>query len=564
MAESLKLPTGIDNFKKIRTDNYYYVDKTSLIEQVLENGSEVTLFTRPRRFGKSLNISMLQNFFSIGTNPALFDGLYISGNKELCSKYMGKYPVVSISLKGVDADSYEKACAQLARIINREARRFQFLLESDKLTDVDKALLVELLEREMTEDAITNSLQALTELLEINYDKQVVVLIDEYDVPLAKAHENGYYDKMVLLIRNMFGNVLKTNSSLAFAVLTGCLRIAKESIFTGLNNFKVYSITNADFDETFGFTDDEIRKMLRYYEMEDKYDEVREWYDGYRFGKADVYCPWDVVNYCNDHLNHPDAMPENYWMNTSGNSVINHFVDSINEPDMLTKTELEWLVNGKTVIKRIDEMVTYDELYSSMDNLWSTLFMTGYLTQRGRECDGRYCLAVPNREIRNIITERVMRLFDNEVKQDGKMVDEFCDALLNENTSEAEKLLTQFLNKTISIRDTFVRKTIKENFYHGILLGILCYKNTWRVSSNQESGDGYSDILIEVGDSDTGIVIEVKYVDDEKLLEKACCEALRQIDEKDYGQALVQDGIEHVIKYGIAFSLKSCKVLLHN
>lgn len=410
MATNLKLPTGIDNFKKIRTDNYYYVDKTFLIEQVLENGSEVTLFTRPRRFGKSLNISMLQNFFDIGTAPELFDGLYISKNKELCEKYLGKYPVISISLKGVDADSYEKACAQLVRIINREARRFQFLLESDKLSYVDKDLFLELLKRNMEEDTITSSLQELTELLEIHYGKQVVVLIDEYDVPLAKAHENGYYDKMIILIRNLFGNALKTNNSLAFAVLTGCLRIAKESIFTGLNNFKVYSITNVEFDETFGFTDNEIKNMLQYYGLDNHYDEVKEWYDGYRFGKADVYCPWDVVNYCNDHINNPDAKPENYCMNTSGNNVINHFVDSINEPDMLTKTELEWLVNGETVIKKVNEMITYDELYSSIDNLWSTLFMTGYLTQRGRESDGRYCLAIPNREIRNIITERVLTL----------------------------------------------------------------------------------------------------------------------------------------------------------
>lgn len=406
-----KLPTGIDNFKKVRTGNYYYVDKTSLIEQVLENGSEVTLFTRPRRFGKSLNMSMLQSFLEIGADPKLFEGLYISQNEELCSQYLGQYPVIAISLKGIDADSYEKAKAQLVRVINREARRFQYLLESDRLSKVDKDLFSELLARDMAEDAITSSLQELTELLEIYYDRQVVVLIDEYDVPLAKAHENGYYAQMVLLIRNMFGNALKTNTSLAFAVLTGCLRIAKESIFTGLNNFKVYSITNTEFDETFGFTDAEVKAMLAYYEMDDQYDAVKEWYDGYRFGKADVYCPWDVVNYCSDYLSNPELEPENYWMNTSGNSVINHFIDQLKKPEMLTKTELEWLVNGKTVIKNINEMITYDELYSTMDNLWSALFMTGYLTQRGKESDGRYRLAIPNREIRNIITERMLSLF---------------------------------------------------------------------------------------------------------------------------------------------------------
>ena len=558
-----KLPTGIDDFKKIRNNNYYYVDKTSLIEQILENGSEVTLFTRPRRFGKTLNMSMLQCFFEIGTDSGIFENLYISEDTELCRMHLGKYPVVSISLKGVDADSYSKARAQLIRIINREARRFQFLLESDKLSRIDKELFSELLTRDMEEDTITSSLQELTELLEIHYGQQVVVLIDEYDVPLAKAHENGYYNEMVLLIRNMFGNVLKTNRSLAFAVLTGCLRIAKESIFTGLNNFKVYSITNMEFDETFGFTDDEVKKMLRYYELEERYDEVKEWYDGYRFGKADVYCPWDVVNYCNDHINNPDAVPENYWMNTSGNSVINHFVKSIYEPDMLTKTELEWLVNGKTVIKQIDEMVTYEDLYSNMEHLWSTLFMTGYLTQKGKEDDGRYCLAVPNREIRNIITDQVLKMFRNTVKEDGQMAEHFCTALLDGNASEVEKLLSAYMQKTISVRDTFIRKDLKENFYHGILLGILSYKNSWRVSSNRESGDGFSDILIEAGDSGTGIVIEVKYTDEnsEKALEQDSKKALQQIDDKNYIQVLQQDGICKIWKYGIAFQRKKCRVV---
>ena len=558
--KKLKLPTGIDNFEKIRTGNYYYVDKTALIEQVLENGSEVTLFTRPRRFGKSLNISMLQHFFEIGTESSLFDGLYISKKQELCDNYLGKYPVIAISLKGVNADSYQKACAQFIRVINREARRFQFLLDSDRLSKVEKKLYLELLTRRMEEDTITSSLQELTELLEIHYGQRVVVLIDEYDVPLAKAHENGYYNEMVLLLRNLFGNALKSNPSLAFAILTGCLRIAKESIFTGLNNYKVYSISNTEFDETFGFTDAEIKEMLRYYKMDARYDEVKEWYDGYRFGKVDVYCPWDVVNYCNDHLNNPDAVPENYWMNTSGNNVINHFIDSINEPNMLTKTELEWLVNGKTVIKKIDEMITYNELYSTIDNLWSTLFMTGYLTQRNRESDGRYCLAIPNREIQNIMIERILTLFQNEVKEDGKMAENFCKALIEENTTEIERLLTLFMQKTISIRDTFVRKSFKENFYHGILLGILSYKSSWRVTSNRESGEGFSNILIEVGDSDIGIVIEVKYANDKQSLENACKEALEQIDTKDYEQVFRQEEIQQIVKYGIAFQSKKCCV----
>ena len=558
--QKLPLPTGIDDFKKLRSNNNYYIDKTILIEQVVETRSEVTLFTRPRRFGKSLNMSMLQSFFEIGTDPSLFADLYVSKNTDLCEKYLGKYPVIFISLKGIDAGSYEKARAQLIRTLNREARRFQFLLESDRLTTIDKKLFLELLDRNMEEDAITSSLQELTELLEIHYNQKVIVLIDEYDVPLAKAHENGYYDKMVLLIRNLFGNALKTNTSLAFAVLTGCLRIAKESIFTGLNNFKVYSITNVQFDETFGFTDTEVKEMLHYYELDDKYEEVREWYDGYHFGKADIYCPWDVVNYCNDHLNNPDAEPENYWMNTSGNSIINHFIDSINEPDMLTKTELERLVNGKLVRKRVDEMITYNELYSTMDNLWSTLFMTGYLTQQGKESDGRYCLTIPNREIRNIITERILTLFRNEVKSDGKMAEKFCQALINQQPEKVEELLNAYLQKTISIRDTFVQKAFKENFYHGILLGILSYKNNWDVSSNRESGNGFSDILIETDDPEVGIVIEVKYTDDNGSPESDCKNALKQIETKNYAQVLEQDGIRKILKYGIAFQMKKCCV----
>ena len=558
-----KLPTGIDNFKKIRNGNYYYVDKTSLIEQILNNGSEVTLFTRPRRFGKSLNMSMIQHFFEIGTDPALFDGLKISKNTEICEQYMGKYPVISISLKGIDADSYEKARAQLIKTINREARRFQFLLESDKLSRVDKALFSELLTRNMEEDTIIGSLQKLTELLEVHYEQQVVVLIDEYDVPMAKAHENGYYDDMVLLLRNMFGNVLKSNDSLAFAVLTGCLRIAKESIFTGLNNFKVYSITDQEFDETFGFTDAEVKAMLQYYGLQDYFNVVREWYDGYRFGKADVYCPWDVVNYCDDHRSNPNAEPKNYWMNTSGNDVINHFIDSINDPGMLTKGELERLVNGEFITQKVDEMITYKELYSSIDNLWSTLFMTGYLTQRGYIGNGYYRLAVPNREICNIIIERVLTLFRKEVAQNGKLLEDFCNAIVSANEAAVEQLLTEYMEKTISIRDNFAR-SLHENFYHGLMIGILGYRRDWEILSNRESGDGFSDILIETTEpeNEIGVVIELKYSSDEKNLDTDCRGALQQIEDKNYEQELCNKGYRKILKYGIAFYHKKCRVMV--
>lgn len=560
--EQLRLPVGIEDFAEIRRHGYYYVDKTQLIEQVLNRRNKVSLFTRPRRFGKTLNMSMLQHFFEIGTDPKFFQGLSISKNNELCEKHMGKYPVVSISLKSIHADSYAKAKAQLIKLVNREARRVQFLLDSDRLTAVDKALFSELLDREMEEDTLVSSLQELTELLEIHFGQQVIVLIDEYDVPLAKANQNGYYDEMALLLRNFFENVLKTNDSLEFAVLTGCLRIAKESIFTGLNNFKVYSITDTDYDETFGFVDYEVKKMLKSLNQQDHYEEVKEWYDGYRFGNTDVYCPWDVVNYCADHLTTPNATPKNYWLNTSGNEVINHFIDSVGEPQKLAKTELERLVSGNVVRKRINETITYKELYSTIDNLWSTLFMTGYLTQRGSEDDGRYRLVIPNREIRNIVTDNILSLFQDEVKKDGQMANAFCQALMEGKEKEVERLLTAYMGKTISIRDTFVRKSIKENFYHGILLGILSFKTGWEVSSNRESGTGFSDILIEIDDSDIGIVIEVKYSDDEDQLEKDCKEALKQIKDRDYTQKLRDAGFHKILKYGIACQIKTCKVLV--
>ena len=551
-----RLPVGIDSFEKLRNGNYYYVDKTALIEQVLEKGSEVTLFTRPRRFGKSLNMSMLQHFFEIGTDQ----GLHVSENIELCEKHLGQYPVIAISLKGVDAVSYAAAYDQVADIINRSAADFQFLQNSNQLTDYEKERFHKLLDDDMSPRVMGSSLLWLTKLLEKHYGKKVVVLIDEYDVPLAKAYENGFYDEMVLLLKNLFGNVLKTNRSLAFAVLTGCLQIAKESIFTGLNNFKVYSITNAEFDETFGFTGEEVQEMLVYYGLDGHFEEVKEWYDGYRFGKADVYCPWDVVNYCEDHRNDPDMEPQNYWMNTSGNEVIQHFIDSMNDPHMLTKSELELLVSGDTVVKHVDEMITYKELYSSINNLWSTLFMTGYLTQRGREADGRYHLAIPNREICDIMIRRVLTLFDKSVSQNHKLLRRFCTAMLAADAVTVERLLTEYMGKTISIRDSFT-KSIRENFYHGLLIGILGYQDAWKATSNRESGDGFSDILITVEDeSQIGMVLELKYSKTEKSLDKDCDDALQQIEDKNYEQELWNQGYKKILKYGIAFYHKKCRV----
>ena len=561
MAGLKKLPIGIENFEKLRQEDFYYIDKTRLIEQLLTRWGEVNLFTRPRRFGKSLNMSMLQSFFEIGKDKTLFDGLRISDNQELCEKYQGKFPVVSVSLKGINGATYEEARRFLIKTINEEARRLSVLSDSTELDETDHELLTQLKKKEMTNDSLVYSIRELTELLEKHYGRKVIVLIDEYDVPLAKANENGYYDEMVLLIRNLFENALKTNSSLKFAVLTGCLRIAKESIFTGLNNFKVYSITDKSFDETFGFTDAEVKELLRYYGQEKYYETVKEWYDGYRFGNVDVYCPWDVINFCSDHLADPGLEPKNYWANTSGNSVISHFIDSVGKPQKLTRMELEQLVNGGIVQKEINSELTYKELYSSIDNLWSTLFMTGYLTQRGEPSGNRYNLVIPNREIRNIITNHILKMFKENVKDDGKTVSDLCDALLNKNPEKVELIFTEYMKKTISIRDTFAQKPTKENFYHGLLLGILGFKENWSVMSNRESGDGFGDILIRIEDEDVGIVIEVKYADDGNL-QGECEKALQQIIDIRYTEALEQEGIHTIIKYGIACYRKKCKVLM--
>lgn len=561
MAGLKKLPIGIENFEEMRREDFYYVDKSHVIEQLLTQWGKVNLFTRPRRFGKSLNMSMLQSFFEIGKDKTLFDGLRISDNQELCEKYQGKFPVVSVSLKGINGATYEEARRFLIKTINEEARRLSVLSDSTELDETDHELLTQLKKKEMTNDSLVYSIRELTELLEKHYGRKVIVLIDEYDVPLAKANENGYYDEMVLLIRNLFENALKTNSSLKFAVLTGCLRIAKESIFTGLNNFKVYSITDKSFDETFGFTDAEVKELLRYYGQEKYYETVKEWYDGYRFGNVDVYCPWDVINFCSDHLADPGLEPKNYWANTSGNSVISHFIDSVGKPQKLTRMELEQLVNGGIVQKEINSELTYKELYSSIDNLWSTLFMTGYLTQRGESSGNRYNLVIPNREIRNIITNHILKMFKENVKDDGKTVSDLCDALLNKNPEKVELIFTEYMKKTISIRDTFAQKPTKENFYHGLLLGILGFKENWSVMSNRESGDGFGDILIRIEDEDVGIVIEVKYADDGNL-QGECEKALQQIIDIRYTEALEQEGIHTIIKYGIACYRKKCKVLM--
>jgi hypothetical protein len=560
-----KLPIGMENFVEIRRNNFYYVDKTRLIEQLVEKWSEVSLFTRPRRFGKTLNMSMLRAFFEVGAEANLFDGLYISHKKELCEQYMGKYPVISFTLKNIEGQSFGEVKKSMKYLIGTIARQYSFLLESEKLSVVEKEIYRALLFTnedgtfQMSDVALEKSLYRLTELLEKHYHKKVIVLIDEYDVPLEKAFHHGYYDEMVILIRNLFGNVLKTNEHLKMAVLTGCLRIAKESIFTGLNNFKVYPITMRAFDESFGFTDEEVQKMLTYYGLEEDYEIVKAWYDGYRFGDVDVYCPWDVINYCSDRQYDPKLEPQNYWANTSSNDIISHFIDGMGGQRKVTRIELERLINGETVQKEINQELTYKELYSSIDNLWSTLFMTGYLTQKGDSNGKRYNLAIPNQEIRNIMTDHILQLFKEDVAKDGAMVETFCQALVDGNADRIEQLFTEYLTKTISVRDTFVRKPVKENFYHGILLGILSYKGGWYVTSNRESGDGFSDIMVRIDDEDVGIIVEVKYAENGKE-EEMSRKALLQIHEKHYEKVLLDEDIHKVMKYGIACNKKKCKV----
>lgn len=559
-----KLPIGIEKFEEIRTEGFYYVDKTGLIRELLDNWGKVNLFTRPRRFGKSLNMSMLRCFFEYGCDSALFDGLEIAGQREYCQKYMGKFPVILITLKGVDARNYEEAAGMLRSIIGTAALRFQFLADSPRLSNEDKSLYRQLIKIDdsgkqgfsMPPEVLADSLRMLSELLRKHYGQNVILLIDEYDVPLDKAQQAGYYDEMVTLIRSLFGQALKTNDSLYFAVLTGCLRIAKESIFTGLNNMNVFSTTSTQMGEYFGFTDDEVTEMLRYYGLEDNFETVKKWYDGYRFGTAQVYCPWDVINYCRDARFQPEAFPRAYWINTSGNDIIREFIRMATPG---TRREIEALVAGETVTHRIRQELTYRELYDNIDNLWSVLFTTGYLAQRGAEDADVYRLAIPNLEIRQIFVEQIQEWFREESRKDTPRLDALCSAFLRGDADAVETQLNTYLRKTISIRDTAARKTKKENFYHGMLLGLLSHREDWIVISNTESGDGYSDILVEAEDQGIGIVIEVKYAEEGKL-DAACTEALEQISRLDYEDRLRQDGMDTVVQFGIACYKKRCIV----
>ena len=553
-----RLPIGIEDFEKIRQEDYYYVDKTGMIGDIIRNGAEVTLFTRPRRFGKSLNMSMLEQFFSLNGKPELFEGLQIMGEPELCQKYMGQYPVISLSLKGINAVSYETAFKIAVRGINESAAMVDYLEQSERLTKNDKESYRELLKRDMDEAEFYVSLRELSRLLAKHFDKKVIILIDEYDVPLAKAYENGYYDQMIFTMRNFLEQALKTNRNLQFTVLTGCMRISRESIFTGLNNFQVLSISDVGFDEYFGFTDNEVRQLLCYYRQEQSYGSIREWYDGYRFGNVDVYCPWDVLNHCQKLLADPSVQPQNYWINTSSNDVVRRFIEKSDSG--MTRQEIEALIAGEEIEKEICQELTYQDMYANIENIWSVLFMTGYLTYHGKPENNRFCLAIPNLEIRNIFTTQIMEYFRKNVQADGKTLKSFCDALEQGDDETVEEILQQYLKKTISIRDTFVQKQMKENFYHGILLEILGIKERWAVSSNRESGDGYSDIVVETENSEKGMILELKYAQDGNL-EQACRKALAQTTEVHYAEILEDKGINEILCYGIAFYKKRCMVM---
>ena len=566
---TMKLPVGIDDFRKLRESDFYYVDKTRLIEQILQSWSEVTLFTRPRRFGKTLNMSMLKSFFEIGTDKSLFDGLYISGNKELCEEYMGKYPVVFLSLKSVEGTSFDEARYRIIELISREAERFKFLKDSEGLSENDKNRYNAIIsvndgKYAMDEKLLISSLQVLSQLLFTHFGRKAIIIVDEYDVPLDKAFQNGYYNEMVSLIRGIFGMALKTNEFLQFAVLTGCLRISKESIFTGLNNFEINSIVDIDHDEQFGFTDDEVMKLLLDYDRSERYPDAKEWYDGYHFGNADIYCPWDVINFAKKLVSDPSARPSAFWINSSGNDMVKRFVD---KADQTTRDEIEKLVAGGFVEKQLRLDLTYDEIDNSIDNLWSVLFTTGYLTKIGevKVPDSEsyaYRLVIPNKEVREVFILQIQEWFKAVVANDDDTMKLLSKAILDKDEKQITRQLNIVMSRMISILDTKAPDAMKENFYHGLLLGLLRGSNPdWLIKSNRESGDGFSDILIEPEDPDAGIVIEVKYAKEMKELDAACETAMAQIKNKRYDEALRDEGRCDILAYGIAFCRKRCRVV---
>lgn len=562
--KNLKLPVGIEDFQEILRNGFYYIDKTGLIEQLLDSWGKVNLFTRPCRFGKSLNMSMLRYFFEIGTDKTLFDGLHILQRKDLCDEYMGRFPVVFLTLKGVDGLTFEKATNKLIKIVALEAERFIFLKNSDKLTDNEKQRYCALVKMQdgkyaMDEDTLESALQTLSELLYRHYGQKVVILVDEYDVPLDKAYQNGYYKEMVSMIRSLFGEALKTNEFLQFAVLTGCLRVSRESIFTGLNNFKIFSITDARFDEQFGFTEDEVGKMLKDYHLEEHLAEMKEWYDGYHFGDADIYCPWDVINRVDDLCDTPEAKPKCYWINISGNALVKRFVSIANRT---TQDEIEHLIAGEPIEKSVRLDLTYDEIDKSIDNIWSVLFTTGYLTQADMTEQGAYKLVIPNKEVRTVYISQIQEWFKQKIADNTEQMAYFWKAIEDGNAEIIEQYLNQTLSNTISVFDTKAPEMEKENSYHTFLAGMLTGNTDWVVKSNVEAGEGFADIIIKPQNPNDGIIFELKYSKEASGLDKACERAIKQIRDRRYSEYLKNDGRHNMIFYGIAFYKKRCKVVV--
>ena len=563
MSSKKPLPIGTDIFEKLINNNSYYVDKTGLIEYLKDKKGDVNLFTRPRRFGKTLNMTMMYEFFRIGGNPELFKNLKISQNKTLCEEWQNKFPTIFITLKGVEGNNFEQARRKLMELIYETASLFKFLYESNKLDTEDKEkyrqlLNIEKYEKEKQIELITSSYKILSNLLYKHYGKKTIFLIDEYDVPLDKAENNGYFKEMISLIRGMFNNAFKTNPYLEMAILTGCLRISKESIFTGMNNFKVFSISDEQASEFFGFTEKEVKEMFDYYNVSSRFDDAKKWYDGYVFGKQEVYCPWDAILFCDSLRTDINVFPRTYWANTSGNSILKRFLKEAKDS---TKQELEELVAGGIVSKKIKQELTYQDLYKTIDNIWSVLYCTGYLTSAGRTSDADFQLRIPNKEIKIIYEQQIMQWLNETFLSQKEVVQNLYDGFYDGDAEKVEKAFGQFLFKSISVRDSMAKKDYKENFYHGLLLGLLTQNNkNLIVESNVESGYGYPDLIMYTPDYSLGIIIELKYAESPKKFKEALDEGMKQIEKNRYIKIFDDEDAYVVRKFVIACYKKRCKV----
>lgn len=559
-----KIPIGIDDFKKIRESVFYYVDKTKLIENLINNCGKVNIFTRPRRFGKSLNMSMLKCFFEIGTDTSLFNDLYISNNIKLCEKHLGKYPVISLTLKNIDGLNFNEALNGFVEIIGHEAERFDFLLDSDRLSPSDKERYGSLIainngKYSMDKRMLVTSLESLSYLLYKHYNQRVIILIDEYETPLYNAFNSGYYDEMVSLIMSMYANALKGNEALEFAVLTGCLSLPQKIIYGGFNNFRYLSILDSRFNDSFGFTENEVKDLLTYYNYEEYFPETKQRYDGYRFGDIDIYCPWDVISYV-DLLNiSSNKTPKSFWINTSSNDLVKRFIYMA---DKTTRDDIERLVAGEVIEKEVHLELTYDEIDNSIDNLWSVLFTTGYLTQVGVNDNGYYKLKIPNEEIRTVYKKQIREWFNTTIQEDSNSLNKLWDDFKDSNCEGIENYLNKTLDNTISIFDTKSHNGKKEYAYHMFLTGILSTNRNWIVKSNLESGDGLADLIIETDNYNNGIVIEIKHSLTYDDMNNSCLEALNQIKDKRYDTYLRNEGRNDILIYGIAFCKKRCKVVV--